>query len=539
MAEFCNTIPDIAAALLGWLLLAWISYLIYESQGAPKSPSPWLAYLRLFVHMWPALLSFVAIRASEYSMDPTLIWFITLLTLRYNKTALGMIFWFRYRITLPSPAFKLTGANCTVIVATVGPDENTAFAEAVSSILINRPTRLVFSTNTEKAKLAVERKLPSILNALQVGNSAYQIEHKLGGITTTTDIVVTNTGVSNKRQQTVNGFNNVDTEIIIMADDTAIWTPTFISATLPAFEDEKVALVGTKKWVKHVPRVSDPTKSWIANMWNNYWTGFWNAMGGLYLIRHNFEIRSSNAADGGVFCVSGRTSLIRASIVRDVEFEREFLAEYITIPFINLTYGPLAADDDNFITRWVLNRGWDIKIQYSDEAMITTVLGKWPKFTQQCQRWSRTTFRQNTVALFIDRTIWWKWPVTVWTTYFPWMWNAALIWDPLMVFVLTRTNLYQTSSHPGTLMGNFVGFIYATKLVKTAPWFWKHPSDFFLYFFPIPAYLVFVYYHSVLKVYTFCTLGDTEWSGRKLSGPEIPPTQVPGTVKPEIGGDEV
>lgn len=58
-----------------------------------------------------------------------------------------------------------------------------------------------------------------------------------------------------------------------------------------------------------------------------------------------------------------------------------------------------------------------------------------------------------------------------------------------------------------------------TKLVKTAAWWVRHPLDFLL-FFVVPAYPVFVYRHSVLKIWTMFTALDMEWSGRKLEGGE-------------------
>jgi hypothetical protein len=209
--------------------------------------------------------------------------------------------------------------------------------------------------------------------------------------------------------------------------------------------------------------------------------------------------------------------LIRTAIVKNKDFEHAFTNEYI-LRFGDRFpgWGPVTADDDNFMTRWVVNHGWDIKIQSTKEATMTTILGLYPlKFPDQCRRWSRTTFRQNPMALFVDREVWWKWPVTVWTTKFPWLYNAALFWDGLAVYTLTRTDMYAQSSHRVAMLCALVGFIWISKLVKTIPWFWAYPMDFFLYFV-IPAYPLFAYWHSLLKVYTAFTFWDLVWSGRKL-----------------------
>ncbi|KAF2247242.1 glycosyltransferase family 2 protein [Trematosphaeria pertusa] len=518
MMQFLSN-PKWLTTLASWAVLGmlyWVIFLVYDARRGPYQPS-FLSSLKLFGHMIPTMLLFATVKVVEHHNDNILVWFIALVAFRYWRTVVNIWFWFQYQPALPNLDLKLSHADCTVILPTVGPEGNPAFAETVSAILFNRPSRLIFATNSEDAAKQVEAALPPILSALETGKSDYQREWRLKATEVSTDIAVTNAKVSNKRRQVVNAFDMVETAITIMVDDTAVWHPQFLEGTLPAFGSDKVGFVGTSKWVKRLPRVGDPNATWLRNLWKKYWSGFWNTMGALYLIRHNFEIRATNAADGGVFCVSGRTSLIRTCIVADYGFQYAFLNEFVLRLGERFRgFGPIVADDDNFLTRWIINHGWDVKIQCSKEATITTPLGKYPKFVQQCQRWSRTTFRQNPIALFADRTIWWKWPLTVWTTYFPWMYNAALFWDVLMVYALMHTNLYQNSEHRIALLYGFAGFIYSTKLVKTAPWFWQHPGDFFLYFFPIPAYPLFAYYHSLLKIWTALTFWDLSWSGRKL-----------------------
>jgi cellulose synthase/poly-beta-1,6-N-acetylglucosamine synthase-like glycosyltransferase len=200
--------------------------------------------------------------------------------------------------------------------------------------------------------------------------------------------------------QVCHAFNIVETSIIVMVDDTAIWNPNFLDAALPFFSSEKIGFVGCPEWVKRLRAPRDPALNLFAGLWDQYVRGFWNCMGGLYLVLHNFEICATNAADGGVFCVSGRSSLIRTSIAKNASFTDTFCNEY----FLRMGdhfpgWGPVKADDDNFLTRWVINHGHDVKIQYSAEFTMTTVLGGYPlKFPEQCKRWSRTTFRQNPYA---------------------------------------------------------------------------------------------------------------------------------------------
>jgi cellulose synthase/poly-beta-1,6-N-acetylglucosamine synthase-like glycosyltransferase len=508
--------PTSVATVLLCLTFLWTIFLIYDVRSRDDPPSV-LRQVGLLCHNIPAMFFLGTTVTAHSTEDTALVWFMALVIFRYWRTLTNIWFWFKYKPAIAGPTCKVTPADCTVIVPTVGPIGNRVFAEMVTAVLVNRPARLIFSTNTIAATEQVKGILPAILADIEAGITTYQKQHGLGKQKVATDIQVLNANVSNKRQQVVHAFEKVETEVLIMVDDTAIWTHSFLSATLPAFESEKVGFVGTRKWVKRFTHPRDPTVNFFAGLYMQYVAGFWNMIGGLYLVRHNFEIRATNAADGGVFCVSGRSSLIRTEIVANENFKNLFLNEYVLRLGDRFPgWGPVTADDDNFITRWVINHGWDVKIQSSKEATMTTTLGTYPlKFPDQCKRWSRTTFRQNPIALFVDRTVWWKWPLTCWTTLFPWLYNAALVWDALAVYSLTRSDLYEQSAYRVAMLCSLVGFIWLSKLVKTIPWFWEYPMDFLLYFV-IPAYPFFAYWHSILKVYTAFTFWDLAWSGRKL-----------------------
>ena len=128
---------------------------------------------------------------------------------------------------------------------------------------------------------------------------------------------------------------------------------------------------------------------------------FWDFLGAAYLERWNFEIAATSHVDGGVACLSGRTCAIRTSIIQSQTFIDEFAGEK-WLGCIDL----IAADDDNFITRYMVNHNWNVAIQGAPEAALTTTLESDSKFLGQCIRWYRTTWRSNFTSLFIDRNIW-------------------------------------------------------------------------------------------------------------------------------------
>jgi len=538
------------------------------------------------LHIVPiALLNFTVYKSFSVK-DRAQLWFWALMVFRYYRTIVTRFFYHRYKVAISSTEIsRFKPGDCTVIVPTVGPNEkNPVFAEMAVAILRNKPARLIFAANNKNAEEGVDSMMAKVIPALK----------KHMQVVTKWECV--HVDISNKRAQTYEAIKRVNqkgeghvmTGVIIMVDDTAIWHENFLEATLLAFNDPNVGLVGTHKSVRYIRLGDNPTTPFashtdhtqedalqreiseleerrrIAKMskleyckeW--YLTGMWNTIGALYLMRHSYETEASNTADGGVFAVSGRTMLILTSIVKDPDFIKEFQEEYVgeivfkwltrlikwRVPLmdtilarfksIGLTkkgVGPLLADEDNFITRWVINHGYNIKIQSSPEATISTVLGsvKTFKFIDQCKRWSRTTFRQNPIALFFDRTIWWKWPISVWTVYFPWMYNEALFWDSAAVLTFWYSSFYLDSPSGNARFCCLILFMWFAKLNKTWPWFWNHPLDFVLYFI-IPAYPLFTYYHTLLKFATAVTCWNNEWSGRDVKEAE----RIAGPMPPEV-----
>lgn len=273
------------------------------------------------------------------------------------------------------------------------------------------------------------------------------------------------------------------------------WPRGFIPHVLAPFEDKNVGAVGTCK------RVRRPLQKFS-------WPDFWNFIGALYLERHNFEIAATNHMDGGVFVLSGRTSAHRTAILQDPDFIRGFLNEYT---FFGLV-GPLNADDDNFITRWMVNHGWKIRIQYSPSARIETTLGEYPKYLLQCLRWVRTTWRSNPRSLFLDRTVWRTQPWCVYAVHLTSFVNFALFYDGAQFLTLSLAlDHAEDQSLDKKRALSYLGlWIFLSKLVKPFPFFWRRPQD-LVY---LPGYLLFGYFHSFIKLYAMFTFWVTIWGGR-------------------------
>ena len=317
--------------------------------------------------------------------------------------------------------------------------------------------------------------------------------------------------------QVIAGAQASNTAILALMDDHVLWKDTFLRYALPAFErDPTVGIVGTnKRVIRDAPH--DSLTHRVLNM-----------IQCLYLERHNFEIRSSNTVDGGVFVVSGRTSLLRTAIMQDPSFVHNFLNDY----FFFGRVGPLAVDDDNFITRWCIAHGWRVKIQYRDETLIMTSLGSAYKFSGGLIRWVRTTWRSNTISL-LSWHVWVAQPWSIYAVYLSLFTNFALFYDPLLLYAFAKSDLSGYRSTVGgagdvtgtttTMTDNGKGlfaallplicWMFACKMVKPFAYFWRHPQDLVI----LPAYFIFTWAHSLIKLKGLLTFYNAKWEGRNLA----------------------
>ena len=191
----------------------------------------------------------------------------------------------------------------------------------------------------------------------------------------------------NKRRQMVRAIPEIRTAITIFADDDVTWPLKILSWMLAPLEDATYGGVGTNQRLR---RSECP----------NFRQRVWGYLGALYLERRNFDCASCMYMDGGLPCLSGRTVAYRTKILRDTEFIRGFTNEEWFGQY------QLNADDDNFITRWLVSHGDKIAFQYHKEAEIETTLEDNPRFLKQCLRWSRSNWRSNITSMFCEGHIW-------------------------------------------------------------------------------------------------------------------------------------
>jgi len=263
--------------------------------------------------------------------------------------------WCYKSVPIPEkPTF--TPEDVTVIIPTIHnvPEE---LRPSLESILRCQPHKLLLVTTADK-----HAGLSKLAKTFPVSN-----------------IQVLSTPIANKRLQVCEALPQVTTRITVMADDDVTWPSTLMPWILAPFEDERIGGVGTCQRVRR-----ERSGSWTASVWN------W--LGAAYIERRNFEISATHNIDGGTSCMSGRTGAYRSEILSSHLFLEGFKTEKWGKYTLN-------ADDDNFVTRWLVKNNWKTWIQYNKECEIETTLENGVKFLYQCSRWARSNWRSNWTSL--------------------------------------------------------------------------------------------------------------------------------------------
>ncbi|EFW98977.1 polysaccharide synthase [Grosmannia clavigera kw1407] len=292
--------------------------------------------------------------------------------------------------------------------------------------------------------------------------------------------------------QVCRALPEVQTKITIMADDDVTWPKTLMPWILAPFEDDRIGGVGT---CQHVKRV---------------WTGSWskrifNWLGAAYIERRNFEISATHNIDGGTSCMSGRTGAYRSEILNSHEFLDGFQTE-LWGKFI------LNADDDNFVTRWLVSHGWKTWVQYERACEVETTLENDVKFLYQCSRWARSNWRSNWTSLMRERFVWYQQPWSTYALHFATFTSLAFVVDPLLLYSCWRaTGDWDAISRKNALWAQFLFMFGFTKVVKLMGLFLRNPSDIKY----LIVSIIFGYFHGLVKVYALFTLRMTSWGSRE------------------------
>ena len=429
------------------------------------------------------ILAFCAVLASPWltlhDHNTWLAIFFTIFVLRYTRLVGHMVGYWLYRPSLISPEPSFNRKDVTVLLPTIDPN-GPDFQECIRSILSNQVASIIIIT----VGAALKADCKSVLEAL-------------APISQGTSLSVCAIRKPSKRRQIAHSMPHVSTSVTILTDDHVFWGPNFVPAVLAPLENPNVGMVATKKRVRR----TTPGK------WT--WLSVVNFIACNYLERHNWELRASNAIDGSLFVISGRTAVYRTEFLADPTLLDDFCHEKFFFGLFGKQDG-LGPDDDNHLSRNAMKKGWLIRFQDTEDAIVETTLGEWPKFNGQILRWARTTFRSNPVMLrnpdFCFRYTWGAFMV-----YWAGLMNFALFWDFALVFTLVRAWAHD-QCFPAAWVVLLVFWIVATKTIKILPQLHRYPQDLPL----LVCQVGFAYVHSLYKLWALITFWDCDWSGRNL-----------------------
>ncbi|KAF4125062.1 Glycosyl transferase family 2 [Geosmithia morbida] len=401
---------------------------------------------------------------------------------RYLRLLVHTVSHWTYK-SKPIPAKpSFTSKDVTVVIPTI----HNAFEElrpSLESILACEPAGLILITTDDK-----RQGLEKLAMSLR-GSSPSSSSNPASGSGL---VRVMSTPIANKRLQVCEALPQVTTSITIMADDDVTWPTTLMPWILAPFEDPDVGGVGTNQRVRRELDVPLSTR-------------VWNWLGAAYIERRNFEISATHNMDGGTSCMSGRTGAYRSEILSSHDFLHGFRNEKWRNWILN-------ADDDNFVTRWLVSHQWKTWIQYHDECEIETTLENSSKFLFQCSRWARSNWRSNWTSLIRERYVWRQQPWCTYSLHIATFTSLAFLFDPLLLFSCWYATADWSSSanRVYAVWAQFIFMFAFTKVVKLVGLFRRNPADMIF----LPVSIIFGYFHGFIKLYALFTLNMTSWGSR-------------------------
>ncbi|KAL5339268.1 nucleotide-diphospho-sugar transferase [Aspergillus crustosus] len=432
--------------------------------------------------------------------------FIALFIYRYLRLVVNLVSFWTFKPIPPPENPKLTPEDVTVIIPTLdGCGEE--LERTIETILTNRPYELLLVTieaNKKKAEDMLSR-MPAAKSKIRL----FTVTHP------------------NKRRQMTKAIPEVETAITVFADDDVIWPPKVLTWMLAPFEkDDRYGGVVTCQRLRRAVSPTLPQRIW----------GF---LGALYLERRNFDCAATTHIDGGLPCMSGRSVAYKTSILQDDAFTHAFTNE-------GWWFGKyqLNADDDNFITRWMVSHGWETFMQYHPEAEVQTTLEDNPIFLKQCARWSRSNWRSNLTSMFDEGHIWHR---QIWSAYAVHMTTLsppALLGDLGLIFLCHKATVSWDERSHTLAMSFLAAWMFVSKFIKLLGHYVRFPVDWVF----LPVSIIFGYFHGAIKMYAVMTLSATTWGSREGADefdaermkrrPDVDPSKKPYYHKFKLNGNE-
>lgn len=310
-------------------------------------------------------------------------------------------------------------------------------------------------------------------------------------------IEVINQYAPGKRQALYDGLLQVQTKLVLFADDDVYHPDNFlINLLLPLNACDKegnnkmIGGVGAKQMARPKPNQD----------WN-----IWDILMDMRLYQRMIEMKATTFMGGGCACISGRTELYRKAIFDEFEeFEDYFLNEH----FMGKKQ---LSGDDKCMTRICINSRYKMYHQISSETCLTTKFEDPPVLFKQILRWSRNTIRSDVKALLFERNVWKKYPFLAFVMIDRFIAPVSMIAGVCLILT-------------GTIMsGNMfiltagIGYIILVRVLKIIPYFAfvenKRPIKWVIYILP---FILAQYAGAFMMVWALFSLNNRKWGNRAI-----------------------
>jgi cellulose synthase/poly-beta-1,6-N-acetylglucosamine synthase-like glycosyltransferase len=125
----------------------------------------------------------------------------------------------------------------------------------------------------------------------------------------------------------------------------------------------------------------------------------WEVAGIRKLAANNEKQMQLHASGGTIWCLTGRTLLLRTAAVKPGQFLSDWTNERFWGQLIQ-------TGEDSFLTRWLREKGWKVFHQDAPEAEVFTDVKKDANYIGQLIRWRRNGFQAFIMQLFVTPGFW-------------------------------------------------------------------------------------------------------------------------------------
>lgn len=292
-----------------------------------------------------------------------------------------------------------------------------------------------------------------------------------------------------KRAAMYTGLGFVDTEIIVFADDDALYCEGLLRSLLEPFKDPKMGGVGTKQVCR--PKVDGV---WLLS----------DIMMDMRLYQRYLENKATTfAGNGCCSCVSGRTMAFRTALFQTDDFHEKFMNEH----FFNALQ---LSGDDKCLTRMCINSDYKLYHQITEECTLSTQFESGMTLMKQILRWSRNSWRSDLKLLFAERKVWRKSPWLAFVLIDKMISPFTMIYGPVVI-----TYLFVKERNLFIILG-FLCYVLIGRTFKSLFYFFDRPKRPLKWVLHIPLFIIAQYIGAFVKIYALCTLQNRKWGNRNI-----------------------